>query len=50
MRRNIAVDQDTEGVPVSPSIAVSQKIRLADVFVADLTFIQGPTEREQVRA
>src|SRR6266498_2090452 len=39
--REIAIDQDTQGVPGSPAIAdaILSKIRLADVFVADLTFV-----------
>src|SRR5262245_44114293 len=46
-QRDIVVDQDTQGVPGSPSVAetILGKIRLADVFLADLTFIQTATER-----
>ena len=47
-RRDIDVDQDTQGVPGSPSIAdtILAKIRSADVFVADLTFIQNNSDKD----
>jgi len=40
--RDIVADQDTAGLPGSPAIAdaILQKIRKAEVFVADLTFIE----------
>jgi hypothetical protein len=47
-QRDIAVDQDTQGLPGSPSVAdaILQKIRSADFFVADLTFVsEGGSRR-----
>jgi hypothetical protein len=42
-QRDITLDQDTQGLPGSPAIAdaILTKIRSADVFVGDLTFIDG---------
>jgi len=39
--REVVVDQDTQGLPGSPAIAeaILTKIRSADIFIADLTFI-----------
>lgn len=39
----VEIDQDTQGVAGSPSIAetILEKIRTCDAFVADLTFISG---------
>lgn len=39
--RDIEIDQDTQGVPGSPSLAeaIFKKIRDCDAFVADLTFV-----------
>ncbi len=48
--RELVVDQDTQGVPGSPSIAeaIQAKIRAADVFLADLTFIdEGLAEKRR---
>lgn len=41
--RDIVIDQDTQGIPGSPSIAdvILSKIRSSDIFLADLTFIDG---------
>jgi len=41
--RDIILDQDTQGLPGSPAIAdaILTKIRSADVFIGDLTFIDG---------
>lgn len=41
--RDIVIDQDTQGVPGSPGIAdvILNKIRSSDIFLADLTFIDG---------
>src|SRR5215831_4318363 len=46
-QRDIVADQDTQDVPGSPGVAetILEKIRLADVFVADLTFVQKAGER-----
>ena len=46
-QRDIVADQDTQDIPGSPGVAdaILGKIRLADVFLADLTFIQRDTER-----
>lgn len=45
-QRDIVIDQDTQGLPGSPPVAdaILEKIRTADVFVADLTFIGGPND------
>jgi hypothetical protein len=42
-QRDIALDQDTQGLPGSPAIAdaILTKIRSADIFIGDLTFIDG---------
>jgi hypothetical protein len=47
-KRDIIADQDTQGVPGSPGVAetILDKIRLADIFVADLTPIQTDEERK----
>lgn len=47
-KRDIVADQDTLGVPGSPSIAdaILQKIRNTEVFVADLTFIDKNTNHD----
>lgn len=39
--RQILIDQDTQGVPGSPAVAdvILEKIRTADIFIGDLTFI-----------
>jgi hypothetical protein len=49
--RQITIDQDTQGLPGSPPIAVSilQKIRSADIFVADLTLIDDETQSPRHR-
>lgn len=41
--REFVVDQDTQGVPGTPTVvdAILEKIRSADIFVADLTIING---------
>src|SRR5581483_8909514 len=41
--RDMVVDQDTQGLPGSPPIAeaILTKIRDADIFVADLTFVDN---------
>lgn len=48
-KRDIALDQDTQGVPGSPSVAdtILRKIRSADVFVADLTFIPNKSAKRE---
>jgi len=45
--RAVQIDQDTQGVPGSPPIAetILAKIRAADLFVADLTFVNDPAEQ-----
>jgi hypothetical protein len=42
-QRDIVLDQDTQGLPGSPAIAeaILTKIRSTDVFIGDLTFIDG---------
>lgn len=42
--REIEIDQDTQGVAGSPSIAetILEKIRACDAFVPDLTFVPNP--------
>ncbi len=44
--RQVEIDQDTQGVPGSPSITetIFRKIRGCNVFVSDLTFIPGGNE------
>src|ERR1700737_4836229 len=46
-QRDIVADQDTQDTPGSPAIAdtILGKIRAADLFLADLTFIQKDNER-----
>ena len=46
-QRDIVADQDTQDTPGSPAIAdtIPGKIRAADLFLADLTFIQKDNER-----
>jgi hypothetical protein len=50
-QRDIVADQDTQGVPGSPGIAeaILTKIRAADVFVADLTFISKTSSDDTTR-
>lgn len=45
-KRDVVVDQDTQGVPGSPAIAdtILAKIRSANVFVADLTFMPNNSD------
>jgi hypothetical protein len=42
-QRDITLDQDTQGLPGSPAIAdaILTKIRSSDVFIGDVTFIDG---------
>ena len=44
--REVKIDQDTQGVPGSPPVAetILGKIRECDVFVSDLTFVEGGTD------
>lgn len=46
--RQVEIDQDTQGVTGSPSIAetILEKIRDSDVFIPDLTFIPGGEDSE----
>lgn len=49
--RELEVDQDTQNVPGSPAVGdtILGKIREADIFVADLTFIDSPTSDSSKR-
>jgi hypothetical protein len=49
--RNIVADQDTQDVPGTPAIAdtILTKIRSADVFVADLTFVASGEPKSDAR-
>ena len=48
--RDLVTDQDTQGVPGSPSIAdtILTKIRSTDVFIADLTFINESSDASRL--
>ena len=48
-QRDVEIDQDTQGLPGTPAIvdAILEKIRTADIFVADLTFIGGGPDGRQ---
>lgn len=48
-QRDIVIDQDTQGLPGSPPVAdaILEKIRSADIFIADLTFIGGAEDRRR---
>src|SRR5262249_43067842 len=50
-QRDIILDQDTQGLPGSPAIAdaILTKIRSTDVFIGDLTFIDGDLSTDAAR-